>query len=78
MTIKPTNKLEEFIVNFQDHAIKHGSKHYVTGEHMSHGWHSDTIIDACVKHYGYDKDDAMGKEIAKDAKAFMVKQIERK
>tara|TARA_R100001086_G_C11684044_1_gene216597 strand:- start:328 stop:564 length:237 start_codon:yes stop_codon:yes gene_type:complete len=78
MVVKPTNKLEEFIVDFQKKAMIHGSKHAVTGEHMPRGWHSDTIIDACVKHYGYDKEDAMGKEIAIDAKAFMVKQIESK
>jgi hypothetical protein len=40
------------------------------GEHMPRGWHSDTIIQACV--------DKFGEHVAKDAKAFMVKQIERK
>jgi hypothetical protein len=48
----------------------HGSKHAVSGEHMPRGWHSDTIIQACV--------DKFGEHVAKDAKAFMVEQIERK
>jgi len=82
MVVKPTNKLEEFIVNFQDHAIKHGSKHYVTSEYMSHGWHSDTIIQACIDKFGEEgylnEGIVNDKQIAKDAKAFMVKQIERK
>jgi hypothetical protein len=64
------NELEKFITDFQEHAMVHGSKHAVTGEHMPKGWHSETIIQACV--------DKFGEHVAKDAKAFMVKQIERK
>jgi hypothetical protein len=63
-------ELQQFITDFQAKAMVHGSKHYVTGEHMPRGWHSDTIIQACV--------DKFGDDVAKDAKAFMVKQIERK
>ena len=63
-------ELQQFITNFQERAMKHGSKHAVSGEHMPRGWHSDTIIQACV--------DKFGEHVAKDAKAFMVQQIERK
>jgi len=61
-------KGEQFITDFQSHAMLHGSKHHVTGLHMSKGWHSDTIIQACV--------DKFGDDVAKDAKAFMVQQVE--
>ena len=64
------NELQQFITDFQERAMKHGSKHAVTGEHMARGWHSDTIIQACV--------DKFGDHVSKDAKAFMVQQIERK
>ena len=63
-------ELQQFITNFQERAMEHGSKHAVTGEHMARGWHSDTIIQACV--------DKFGDHVSKDAKAFMVQQIERK
>ena len=53
----------------------HGSKHAVTGEHMPKGWHSDTIIQACVEKFGGSVDEDL--QLVKDAKAFMVKQIER-
>ena len=60
-------ELQQFITDFQAHAMLHGSKHHVTGLHMSKGWHSDTIIQACVAKFGDD--------VAKDAKAFMVQQM---
>jgi hypothetical protein len=63
-------ELQQFITDFQERAMVHGSKHAVSGEHMARGWHSDTIIQACV--------DKFGEHVAKDAKAFMVEQIERK
>ena len=64
------NALQQFITDFQAHAMVHGSKHYVTGQHMPKGWHSDTIIQACI--------DEFGDDVAKDAKAFMVQQIKEK
>ena len=74
-------ELQQFITDFQSHAMLHGSKHHVTGLHMSKGWHSDTIIQACVAKFGADYLDgnsegiANDKQIAKDAKAFMVQQM---
>ena len=70
------NELEKFIVDFQKKAMIHGSTHYVTGEHMPRGWHSDTIIQACVEKFGGSVDEDL--QLIKDAKAFMVKQIESK
>ena len=70
------NELEKFITDFQEHAMVHGSKHAVTGEHMPRGWHSDTIIQACVEKFGGSVDEDL--QLIKDAKAFMVQQIERK
>ena len=45
------NALEKFIIDFQAKAIKKGSKHYVTKEYIANGWHSDTIIQACIDVY---------------------------
>jgi len=70
------NALEKFITDFQAKAMVHGSKHYVTGEHMPRGWHSDTIIQACVEKFGGSVNEDL--QLIKDAKAFMVEQIERK
>ena len=74
------NKLEKFITDFQAKAMVHGSKHYVTGQHMSKGWHSDTIIQACIDKFGeegYRNEGIVNdKQIAKDAKAFMVQQMQ--
>ena len=76
------NELQQFITNFQSHAMVHGSKHYVTGQHMTRGWHSDTIIQACIDKFGeegYRNEGIVNdKQIAKDAKAFMVQQIKEK
>ena len=69
-------ELQQFITDFQAKAMVHGSKHYVTGEHMPRGWHSDTIIQACVEKFGGSVDKDL--QLIKDAKAFMVEQIERK
>ena len=69
-------ELQQFITDFQEHAMVHGSKHYVTGEHMPRGWHSDTIIQACVEKFGGSVNEDL--QLIKDAKAFMVEQIERK
>jgi len=69
-------ELQQFITDFQAKAMVHGSKHYVTGEHMPRGWHSDTIIQACVEKFGGSVNEDL--QLIKDAKAFMVEQIERK
>ena len=75
-------ELQQFITDFQERAMVHGSKHAVSGEHMPRGWHSDTIIQACVDKFGEEgylnEGIVNDKQIAKDAKAFMVQQIERK
>ncbi len=70
------NALEEFITDFQAKAMVHGSKHYVTGQHMSKGWHSDTIIQACIDEFGMEG--LNDKDVARDAKAFLVQQIKEK
>ena len=76
------NALEKFITDFQAKAMVHGSKHHVTGQHMARGWHSDTIIQACIDEFGEEGIMAEGivndKIIARDAKAFLVKQIKEK
>ena len=77
------NALEKFITDFQAKAMVHGSKHYVTGQHMVRGWHSDTIIQACIDEFGEegimaDEGIVNDKIIARDAKAFLVKQIKEK
>ncbi len=64
------NELEKFITDFQEHAMVHGSKHAVTGEHMPRGWHSETILQKCV--------DKFGKQVYNQAKEYLIKQIERK
>jgi hypothetical protein len=64
------NELEKFIVDFQKKAMIHGSTHYVTGEHMPRGWHSETILQKCV--------DKFGKQVYNQAKEYLIKQIERK
>ena len=73
------NALEKFITDFQAKAMVHGSKHHVTGQHMARGWHSDTIIQACIDEFGEEGIMAEGivndKIIARDAKAFLVQQI---
>ena len=63
-------ELEKFIVDFQKKAMIHGSTHYVTGEHMPRGWHSETILQKCV--------DKFGKQVYNQAKEYLIKQIERK
>ena len=63
-------ELEKFITDFQEHAMVHGSKHAVTGEHMPRGWHSETILQKCV--------DKFGKQVYNQAKEYLIKQIERK
>ena len=70
------NALEHFIKDFQAKAMVHGSKHYVTGQHMANGWHSDTIIQACVAEFGMEG--LNDKDVARDAKAFLVEQIKEK
>ena len=76
------NALEKFITDFQAKAMVHGSKHYVTGRQMARGWHSDTIIQACIDEFGEEGIMAEGivndKIIARDAKAFLVQQIKEK
>ena len=67
------NALEKFITDFQAKAIKKGSKHYVTKEYIPNGWHSDTIIQACIDEFGMEG--LNDKDIARDAKEFLVKQI---
>jgi|TARA_R100000458_G_C8067130_1_gene107528 hypothetical protein len=64
------NELEKFIVDFQKKAMIHGSTHYVTGEHMPRGWHSETILQKCV--------DKFGKQVYNQAKEYLIKQTERK
>ena len=63
-------ELEKFIVDFQKKAMIHGSTHYVTGEHMPRGWHSETILQKCV--------DKFGKQVYNQAKEYLIKQTERK
>ncbi len=63
-------ELEKFIVDFQKKAMIHGSTHYVTGEHIPRGWHSETILQKCV--------DKFGKQVYNQAKEYLIKQIERK
>ena len=77
------NALEKFITDFQAKAMVHGSKHHVTGRHMARGWHSDTIIQACIDEFGeegimVDEGIVNDKIIARDAKAFLVQQIKEK
>ena len=76
------NALEKFITDFQAKAMVYGSKHHVTGRHMARGWHSDTIIQACIDEFGEEGIMAEGivndKIIARDAKAFLVQQIKEK
>ena len=47
---------------------------------MAKGWHSDTIIQACIDKFGeegYRNEGIVNdKQIAKDAKAFMVQQMQ--
>ncbi len=62
-------ELEKFITDFQEHAMVHGSKHAVTGEHMPRGWHSETILQKCV--------DKFGKQVYNQAKEYLIKQTER-
>jgi hypothetical protein len=64
------NELEKFITDFQERAMIHGSTHYVTGEHMPRGWHSETILQKCV--------DKFGKQVYNQAKEYLIKQTERK
>jgi|TARA_Y100000994_G_C15616051_1_gene410961 hypothetical protein len=64
------NEVEKFITDFQEHAMIHGSQHFVTGLHMPRGWHSETILKECV--------DKFGEHVYKDAKDFLIKQTERK
>ena len=64
------NELQQFITDFQERAMVHGSKHAVSGEHMPRGWHSETILKECV--------DKFGEHVYKDAKDFLIKQTERK
>ena len=64
------NELEKFIVDFQKKAMIHGSTHYVTGEHIPRGWHSETILQKCV--------DKFGKQVYNQAKEYLIKQTERK
>ena len=76
-------ELQQFITDFQSHAMVHGSKHYVTGLHMPKGWHSDTIIQACIDEFGEegimaDEGIVNDKIIARDAKEFLVQQIKEK
>ena len=75
-------ELQQFITDFQSHAMVHGSKHYVTGQHMAKGRPSGTIIKACIDKFGeegYRNEGIVNdKQIAKDAKAFMVQQIKEK
>ena len=70
------NALEDFITDFQAKAMVHGSKHYVTGQHMARGWHSDTIIQACIDEFGMEG--LNDKDVARDAKEFLVEQIKEK
>jgi|TARA_R110000824_G_scaffold63018_1_gene166254 hypothetical protein len=77
------NALEKFIIDFQAKAIKKGSKHYVTKEYIANGWHSDTIIQACIDEFGEegimaDEGIVNDKIIARDAKEFLVQQIKEK
>lgn len=69
-------ELQQFITDFQAHAMLHGSKHYVTGLHMPKGWHSDTIIQACIDEFGMEG--LNDKDVARDAKEFLVQQIKEK
>ena len=62
-------ELEKFIVDFQKKAMIHGSTHYVTGEHIPRGWHSETILQKCV--------DKFGKQVYNQAKEYLIKQTER-
>ena len=70
------NALEKFITDFQAKAMVHGSKHYVTGRHMARGWHSDTIIQACIDEFGMEG--LNDKDVARDVKEFLVEQINEK
>ena len=70
------NALEKFITDFQAKAMVHGSKHYVTGRHMARGWHSDTIIQACIDEFGMEG--LNDKDVARDVKEFLVEQIKEK
>ena len=70
------NALEKFITDFQAKAMVHGSKHHVTGQHMARGWHSDTIIQACIDEFGMEG--LNDKDVARDVKEFLVEQIKEK
>ena len=78
-----TNKLEQFILDFQAKAMETSSVHPFTNKIISHGWHSETIIRACIKEFGEegimaDEGIVNDKIIARDAKAFLVQQIKEK
>ena len=81
-TLYSTEELEQFILDFQANALKTSSVHPFTNKIISHGWHSETIIRACIKEFGEEgimanEGFVNAKMIAKDAKEFIINQAKK-
>ena len=61
-----TNKIEQFILDFQANAMETSSVHPFTNKIISHGWHSETIARKCEKNFG--------KQAYQQAKDFIFNQ----
>tara|TARA_R100000687_G_C6427097_1_gene153856 strand:- start:310 stop:576 length:267 start_codon:yes stop_codon:yes gene_type:complete len=81
-TLYSTEELEQFILDFQAKAMETSSVHPFTNKIISHGWHSETIIRACIKEFGEEgimanEGIVNAKMIAKDAKEFIINQAKK-